>query len=308
MIEKRNVAINLNKIIYHFIDKIMKNISLDKIEYKANESISNITTIKTKGIAKVFYPKTQKKLIFLYNYFSINQIPFQILGNGSNVLINPKYKGFIISTKKIKKIIKINNEFITVSNSVPLSILFKKTLENSLSGFENLALIPGVVGGAIKMNSSFKNQSISDNLIWVKVLQNGKIKKIKKNEINFRYRKSFDGLILSACFKLIKKDRKEIEKTFLESLNFRNTNQPKGNSFGSTFKNPKEYSSGYLIEKCSLKNHKIGDAVISQKHANFIINENKASFNDVYNLIKICKKEVKKKFNLNLSCEVVIIK
>ena len=308
MIEKRNVAINLNKIIYHFIDKIMKNISLDKIEYKANESISNITTIKTKGIAKVFYPKTQKELIFLYNYFSINQIPFQILGNGSNVLINPKYKGFIISTKKIKKIIKINNEFVTVSNSVPLSILFKKTLENSLSGFENLALIPGVVGGAIKMNSSFKKQSISDNLIWIKVLQNGKIKKIKKNEINFRYRKSFDGLILSACFKLIKKDRKEIEKTFLESLNFRNTNQPKGNSFGSTFKNPKEYSSGYLIEKCSLKNHKIGDAVISQKHANFIINENKASFNDVYNLIKICKKEVKKKFNLNLSCEVVIIK
>ena len=287
----------------------MLKIILSDIEYNQCEEIKNITTIKTKGCAKVFYPKNQKQLIFLYNLLSINNIKFALVGGGSNVLISDRYMGYIVSLSKMRKNILIRGNSVIVCAGVKLSDVYKNCQEHGLSGFEKLATIPASIGGAIRMNASFDGSQISDHLVWIKVLRNGKIEKILRKDLMFGYRKGYSkGLILSAKFTLRTKDRDEIRDEFMKNAIVRLSSQPQGNSFGSVFKNPRSVSAGRLIEECALKGKRQGGAIISNKHANFILNTDNASFGDVLYLIQLMKKEVYKKFKVRLEREVKIIK
>lgn len=285
-----------------------ENIDLLDIKFVQNEAIKNITSYHTSGNVKgVFYPKNNRQLIYIYNFLKVNNIPFKILGRGSNVLISRKgEKMLFISTKNICDNIKIKEEFCMVNASCSLVKLYQKSLAHSLSGFENLAGIPGSIGGAIIMNSGAFGSNIFDNLVYVKILQNGKIIKLSKDKIKYFYRSSSlkNCLILSAKFKLVKKDRCDIQKNFLECCNLRAVKQPKGYSCGSVFKNPAHTSAGYLIEQCGLKGKEKGAAIISQRHANFIINRDNASASDILYLINLCEKEVYQKFAIRLKREV----
>ena len=284
---------------------------LEKIEFDYKVDIKNITTIKTSGKVKgVFYPKTQKELIFIYNFLNINNIPNIIIGNGSNILFSPKsQKMIIISTKKMKKLLKINKNDLICSSSIFFNNAFQYALKNNLSGFEFLANIPGTIGGGLIMNASAFNKSIFDILNWVKILDKGKIKYLKKEQIKYDYRFSSlkDKVILSASFHLTPKDKNIILQDYLLCLKKRRINQPFGFSFGCTFKNPKNYSAGFLIEQCGLKGFKYKNAEISNKHANFIINKSDSSFDDILYLINLARKKVKEKYNINLETEVIII-
>ena len=287
----------------------MLKIILSDIEYNQCEEIKNITTIKTKGCAKVFYPKNQKQLIFLYNLLSINNIKFALVGGGSNVLISDRYTGYIVSLSKMRKNILIRGNSVVVCAGLKLSDVYNKCQKRGLGGFEKLATIPGSIGGAIRMNASFDGSQISDHLVWIKVLRNGKIEKIFKKDLKFGYRKGYSkGLILSAKFTLRVKDRDEIRVEFMKNAIVRLSSQPQGNSFGSVFKNPANESAGRLIEECALKGKRQGGAIISNKHANFILNISNASFGDVLYLIQLMEKEVYKKFKVKLEREVKIIK
>lgn len=287
----------------------MLKIILSDIEYNQCEEIKNITTIKTKGCAKVFYPKNQKQLIFLYNLLSINNIKFALVGGGSNVLISDRYTGYIVSLSKMRKNILIRGNSVVVCAGVKLSDVYNKCQKRGLGGFEKLATIPGSIGGAIRMNASFDGSQISDHLVWIKVLRNGKIEKIFRKDLKFGYRKGYSkGLILSAKFTLRVKDRDEIRDEFMKNAIVRLSSQPQGNSFGSVFKNPANESAGRLIEECALKGKRQGGAIISNKHANFILNTDNASFGDVLYLIQLMEKEVYKKFKVKLEREVKIIK
>ena len=287
----------------------MLKIILSDIEYNQCEEIKNITTIKTKGCAKVFYPKNQKQLIFLYNLLSINNIKFALVGGGSNVLISDRYTGYIVSLSKMRKNILIRGNSVVVCAGLKLSDVYNKCQKRGLGGFEKLATIPGSIGGAIRMNASFDGSQISDHLVWIKVLRNGKIEKIFKKDLKFGYRKGYSkGLILSAKFTLRVKDRDEIRVEFMKNAIVRLSSQPQGNSFGSVFKNPANESAGRLIEECALKGKRQGGAIISNKHANFILNISNASIGDVLYLIQLMKKEVYKKFKVRLEREVKIIK
>ena len=287
----------------------MLKIILSDIEYNQCEEIKNITTIKTKGCAKVFYPKNQKQLIFLYNLLSINNIKFALVGGGSNVLISDRYTGYIVSLSKMRKNILIRGNSVVVCAGLKLSDVYNKCQKRGLGGFEKLATIPGSIGGAIRMNASFDGSQISDHLVWIKVLRNGKIEKIFKKDLKFGYRKGYSkGLILSAKFTLRVKDRDEIRVEFMKNAIVRLSSQPQGNSFGSVFKNPSNESAGRLIEECALKGKRQGGAIISNKHANFILNISNASFGDVLYLIQLMEKEVYKKFKVKLEREVKIIK
>lgn len=281
------------------------------IDFVKDEKIQNISTYHNKGHVKcVFYPKNSKQLIFLYNLFSINKIPFKVIGNGSNILISPKGKNyFYISTKNMRHYIRFNKNYCTINCSCPISFVYQKCLANSLSGFENIAGIPGTIGGAIKMNAGSFGSDISENIEYVKILKNNKITKIKKENLNFGYRNSSfkNCLILSARFKLIKKDQNTIQQVFLKNLSLRSEKQPRGYSCGSVFKNPQHYSAGFLIESCGLKGKQKGEAQISSKHANFIINKQNADYQDIKYLINLCKKEVYKKYKIKLKCEIEII-
>ena len=175
---------------------------------------------------------------------------------------------------------------------------------------ERLLKVPGTVGGAIFMNAgdTGKKEFFGDLVESVKVIdKNGNINTLHKKEAGFSYRSSrfqtSGEIILSAKIKLEQTGPKEIEAKTRDILE-RKTNHPAGATVGSTFKNPENYHSGELIEKAQLKGKSIGGAKISEKHANFIINEGDATAKDVKQLIDLMKQTVKEKFKVDLEEEV----
>ncbi len=278
--------------------------------YVENENISFLTTIKTQGnICGAFYPLNERELKNIYLFLKENRLPFIIVGNGSNLLISDKAKLYVISTKKMKQNIKIKNNDLYVSASTPLAKVFQHTYKHNLSGFEELNGIPATIGGAIKMNASAFGRSVFDNLEYVKVFVNGKIIKLRKENIEYSHHKTnlSNCLILSAKFNLRKEKYYNIKNTLSNCIIKRNASQPKGLSCGSVFKNPPHYFAGKLIEECGLKGLKIGGGEISSTHANFILNTSNATFNDIKRLIIICQDAVKNRFGIDLECEVEII-
>lgn len=280
------------------------------IEYCPNIEIKELTTIKTQGRVKgVFYPKNEKELIFIYNFLKINNIKFELIGNGSNILFSPSSKDILlISTKKVKENIKKYRNFVIFPSSLPMYKIFQYCLNHSLAGFEKIATIPGTLGGAIKVNAGCFGDSVFDNLVSIKILKNGKVINLPKSKINYGYRYTnlADCLILSAKFDLKNKNKCQLNKEYIDCLTLRSEKQPKGFSMGSIFKNPTDFSAGYLIEQCGLKGSRKNDAIISEKHANIIINENNASYEDIIYLINLAKERVKEKFNINLELEIKI--
>lgn len=285
-------------------------VKLNDIEFVLNEDIKNLSTIKTLGnVGGVYYPKNKDELVFVYNLLMINNINFVILGKGSNVLFSQDCdKLIVLSLKKMKKEIKKYRNVITVASSVTLPEAFQFCYKRNLSCFEKLSTIPGTVGGALINNAGCFGANIFDNLISVKILKNGRIIEFAKEQLQFNYRHTnLDGLILSAKFSTTPKRKCELIKIASECISKRNKTQPKGFSLGCTFKNPAEYPAGYLIEQCGLKGESKNDAIISPIHANFIINKNNATYQDIKYLIDMTTKKVKKKFGINLELEIKIL-
>ena len=286
-------------------------ISLNKIEFVQNEEIKNLTTYKTKGcILGAFYPKTEREFIYIYSFLRSGNQPFIVVGNGSNFLISDTAKIFVVSTKKLNNYIIIKNSKLYVSSSTMLSAVYSKTMNRNLSGFEALATIPATIGGAIKNNASAFNQTIFDNLEYIKVFDGKKSRKIYKDKIEYAYHKTniTNCIILSAKFNLKGENKYVLHTKFLNYQKTRLNKQPKEFSCGSIFQNPENQFAGELIEKCGLKGLTQNDAQISDIHANFIINNGNARFEDIIYLINLCKEKVFNKFKIKLEEEVEIIK
>jgi UDP-N-acetylmuramate dehydrogenase len=183
-------------------------------------------------------------------------------------------------------------------------------VENGLRGVEMLAGIPGTLGGAIIMNAGAYSGEISDYLLDVEVIRNMKLVRLKKEECGFGYRTSnlTNDIVIQAKFKFPPGDVEEMKKIRREILLKRNISQPVNfPNAGSIFKNPPGDYAGRLIEKAGLKGVCIGDAQISEKHANFIINKGKAKAMDVLELIKLAQTKVYEKFGIKLELEVRLI-
>ena len=282
----------------------------NKIEIDENVPIRDLTTYKTTGnIKTVIYPKTTQDWQDILEMLEFYSIPYFIIGNGSNLLISPQTRKIAISTKRMQEKIKINKDILSVSANLNIAKIFQHCKQKGLSGFEALAGIPASIGGAIKNNASCFGCSIFDNLKSLQILKNGQITHLKKSDIFYSYHKTnlTNEIILSAKFQLKPENPQKIQEKFVEYAKLRQNKQPKGFSCGSVFKNPEGLSAGFLIEKCNLKGKKKGDGVISEKHGNFIININNATFDDIKYLIEYCEEEVRRKYGINLEREVEII-
>jgi len=283
--------------------------------------LKNYTTFRIGGPAKYFFKaKSKKDLIKAIQAAKELNLPFFILGGGSNVLFSDKgFKGLVIKVQSSKiesKEAENKNKIIYIESGVKLSHLVKLSLKNSLTGLEWAAGIPGTIGGAIRGNTGAFGGSMSDIVKSVEVLHlpELKIKNYELKDCKFSYKenifkKNKNLIILSCTLELKKGDKKEIEEKIKYFLDYREKNHPLDFfSAGCIFKNPGKKSAGELIEKCGLKGKKIGDAQISEKHANFIVNLGKAHSEDVLKLINLIKKEVKKKFGIELKKEIRFIK
>lgn len=279
-------------------------------DIKENVSLKTLTTLKVGGISKyVFYPKDVTSLKKALTLFKKNNINYKIFGNGSNIIPSDKiYDGVIIKLSSLNNL-KIEDEVIEVEAGYSLMKLAKEVIKLGLSGLEWACGIPGTIGGAVYMNAGAYKQDMSFVLEKITVLdENMNIVTLNKDELDFSYRHSRlmeENLIcLSATLKLEKKDISLIEEVVNKRKEKRMETQPlEYPSAGSVFRNPFNDFAGRLVEECNLKGKQIGGAMISLKHANFIINKDNATGKDVLDLINLAKKEVKEKFNIELKQE-----
>lgn len=307
---------------------------------KENISLKDYTTFKIGGKTRYFFvARTKDDLIKAIKTAKQLNLPFFILGGGSNILFSDKrFEGLIIKMKNEK--LKIKNCIINAEAGTLLSLLVQKAQQHSLSGLQWAVGIPGTVGGAVYGNASAFKKAIGDLVKQVEVLdfKNFKIKKLSKKECEFRYKDSIfkhkkNLIIVSVILKLKKGDKKEIKKEMEKFLKIRKETQPLNYpSAGCIFKNLRiqnsklkikkelferfselrdfiqkgEIPAGYLIDKAGLKGKKIGDAMVSEKHANFIVNLGNAKTKDVQKLIAHIKKKVKKTFGIELKEEITI--
>ena len=279
-----------------------------------NESLKKHTTYGIGGPADLMiFPKSKQDLIKVIEIINENKIQLTILGSGSNVLVSDNgIRGAVISLKNSLKQIEVDNNILYAECGTMLGKIVKHAVKNNLIGLENLNGVPGTLGGALIMNAGAWGGEISENLIHVEVINSkSEIQKIQKKDLNFSYRQSSfnkDDILLSAKFSLKKADKDIIKENFIEAQSGRKKSQPLNKrSAGSLFKNPKNNSAGKLLDEAGLKGFSIGDAKISEKHANFFINDGDATSKDMLMLIKKAHKEVKDKFNVNLSLEVKLM-
>ena len=278
-------------------------------EIEFDKDVSSMFSYKTGGKVFGFVDITSvKQLRDILDYCVKALIPYKIIGNGTNILLSDKgFNGLIIRLKKLNSIKFVGNN-VKVMAGADLSSLISFCAENSLGGVENLAGIPATIGGAINMNASAFNTKISDYLVLVEILKDGKIYKIDKQDGLFSYRKSRflqnKENIISATFKFPFLSKENIIHNREKALFLRRQNQPSGRNCGSVFKNPTNLYAGKLIEDANLKGYSVGGAYISDKHANFIIAKDKCTSNDIYKLICYIKKTINKKYNIVLQEEI----
>lgn len=280
-----------------------------------NEELKKHTTYRVGGVCDYFVlPSSIEKLVVLLKYLKENKIKFIVLGNGSNVIISSRrYNGVIICLSKLNNVL-IEDNIVEVEAGYPLIKLSSLCANNSLSGLEFASGIPANIGGAIYMNAGAYKSDMSEVLLEVTYLDdNLNLVTKKKEELDFSYRHSiFQGksyIILSAKIKLEKSVKNEIIELMNERRKKRIDTQPlEYPSAGSVFRNPSEnVYSGKLIEDLGLKGYSIGGAKVSEKHANFIVNYNNATGEDIIKLIKFIKEKVKEKYNIDLKVEQEII-
>ena len=286
----------------------------EKIEYVCQEPMCCHTSFKIGGPADIFVTiKNCDELKNVILQLKKNEIPYMIIGKGSNLLVSDKgIEGAVISLSKLDEI-SVSGQEIKVGAGAKLALLCKAALDNSLSGLEFGFGIPGAVGGAVYMNAGAYGGEIKDCIVSCEYLDvDGEIKTIKAEDMALGYRtsifKSNDKIILSATFKLEKGDKTLIKAKMEDFLSRRKEKQPlEYPSAGSTFKRPEGHFAGALIEKNNLKGVTVGGAQVSCKHAGFVINKGSATAEDVLNLIEKIKETVLRNDNVELCTEVIFV-
>jgi len=253
-----------------------------------------------------------ENLILLLKYIDNNNLKYYVLGKGSNVILpDVSFNGIIISLEKLNSL-EIKDNIVSAESGIILSVLANKVIQNNLSGFEYLAGIPGTLGGALYGNAGVKNHEIYDNLEYIEVVRNKKLIKLNKDDIKFSYRytefKNNNDIIVKATFILNNGNKDEMLDIVKENRLKRLNNQPlEFKNAGSVFKNPENEYAGKLIENVGLKGYSVGDACVSNKHANFIINKGNATSRDIKDLIKYVQDKVYEKYNIKLELEQIIV-
>lgn len=279
-----------------------------------NFPLRQYNTFHTGGNADIaIFPQTDLEVADSLRILRAEQIPFCIIGNGSNLLISDEgVEGVVIILSGLKGIITEGTELHVKSGSLLREIAYE-SMRQSLTGFEFASGIPGSVGGAIVMNAGAYGSEMKDVIIRVKVLDCiGNIRTRENYECEFSYRESAyqtnGDTILSAVIELRQGDEELIRERMNALNEQRRLKQPLDYpSAGSTFKRPKGFFAAKLIEDSGLKGCRVGGAMVSEKHAGFIINYDNATSRDVSNLIDIVRETVFRKFGVELSAEVKLI-
>jgi len=288
------------------IQKILRgNIAVD-------EPMAKYSWMKVGGPADFYIePLDKDDLMAIIDYFYSHRYSWIVIGRGSNMLISDDgIRGAVINIEQALSKNYIQGDLVIAEAGVRLTKFVDFCVQNELSGVEMLAGIPGTIGGAVVMNAGAHGSEIADHLVEVEVIRNGQIQKVKKEEAKFAYRHSEFGqdVVLNAVFKLQQGQKEPLSAKRRELILSRNKTQPlEFPNLGSMFKNPPNTYAAKLIEQAGLKGKRVGNAQISEKHANFIVNLGDAKAEDVIKLIDLIKRTVYQNSGVMLDLEVKLV-
>ena len=269
------------------------------------------------GLAEYFIKINSVQVLKdVLEYANKKNIPFTIIGNGTNLLVREGgIKGLVIKICFNDFKIKNNKDeiYITAEAGMSLAALSTIAYKEEIEGLEFLSGIPGTIGGAIRMNAGAYGSEIKDFVVKTRYMTyDGKIKALSLEEHEFEYRNSIfsrmNAIIIDTTLKL-KKGNKETIKSKMDELSVsrRNAQPLEYPNAGSTFKRKEGIVTAKLIDECGLKGYSVGDAEVSTKHAGFIINKGKATSTDVLNVVDHIKKEIKEKYKVDLDLEILVL-
>ena len=281
--------------------------------FRYNVPLQKYTSFRTGGSAEIFVePLGALELQRVLQFCKDEQKKIYIFGKGTNLLVGDNgVKGVVIHLGGINfKNVERDGRYVLCGGGVNLSQLIRTVALSGFGGLEALAGIPGTVGGAVMMNAGGKYGDISDTIRSLTTMTlDGTIIKYMREEVDFEYRRcNLSGqIVIEVEFQLNESKIEVVLERMDEIYNEKQESQPLGTfNAGSIFKNTSEYKAAELIDKANLKGIKVGGAVVSEKHANFIVNTGSATSADILELIKIIKETIKEKYNVSLEEEIHI--
>lgn len=282
--------------------------------YRLEQSqLSKLTSFHTGGSCLALYPFTEESLVRLFLSLKDSRIPMYVLGNGTNVIGRDEgFDGVVLVLTELKATC-VEGERIVAQCGASVTAMANLAEKNALSGMEFLYGIPGSVGGAVFMNAGAYGGECKDILESVTCLTaDGTRMTLPAEALNLSYRSSAfqqnGALILSATFRLRRGDRAEIRSLMEDLMHRRIEKQPLDYpSAGSTFKRCEGRFTAKMIEDAGLKGYRIGGAMVSEKHAGFVINYDSASSKDIFDLIEHIKEQILQKEGVCISCEVRVV-
>lgn len=283
-----------------------------------DEPMSLHTSMGVGGTADaVFQPANAEELKKIISFLKERGISFFVMGNGTNLIVKDGgYRGAVVSLKEMRAIAledeSTESKIVRAEAGASLSALAGFCASASLAGLEFCTGIPGTVGGAVKMNAGAYGREMKDVVEKVRLLKgNGEVYELKRGALRFEYRKfhlAQDEVIVGAFFRLAAGNEVEIKAEINRIQGLRKNKHPLDyRSAGSIFKNPRSIPAGRLIEEAGLKGMRVGDAQVSEKHANFIVNVGEAAAADVLGLIALVKNNIQDQKGILLEEEVVIL-
>lgn len=296
------------------IDLLSKCVTKENV--KANEPMSKHTTFRVGGPADYFViPKTVEELKAVIELCKKQDVPYYIIGNGSNLLVDDLgVRGVIIQLANNFSDFRLEQDILIVKSGAMLAKIANFLAEQELSGFEFAAGIPGTLGGAVTMNAGAYGGEIKNVILSAVVMDNdGNIITLTKEELQLGYRTSIisknDYIVLEVAMQFEHGNKEEIKELIKDYNQRRRDKQPlEYPSAGSTFKRPEGHFAGKLIQDAGLKGYRVGGAMVSEKHSGFVINVGGATSNDVLTLVNDVIRTVQEKFGVSLELEVKCIK
>ncbi len=284
------------------------------------EPMRRHTTLRVGGAARIFcLPRNIREMLNVLAWTRDNDVPHFVLGGGSNLLVaDSGVEGLVIKTTSTSDGITTVNHtdegdtVWRVSAGSKLGVVVNKAVHQGLGGLEKLAGIPGTVGGAVVMNAGANNSTIADSLLNVEVWDSEEkdLMEFDVSDCNFGYRSSIfqqrqQFIVVNSRLQLTEGDRDKLQKTVARRLSDRRQKQPvKWPSAGCVFRNPSETAAGYLIESAGWKGRRVGGAMVSKVHANFIVNCGGAKAEDVLKLIDGIRESIQQNFGIELELEI----
>ena len=272
------------------------------------------TSMKVGGVADcLFFPRNVDELAKVVRSTSRKKIPFLILGKGTNLVVRDKgVRGWVINLTQGMKKIEIDGEIVEAEAGLSLQRLVYFSIQKGLTGLEPFSGIPGTVGGGVAMNAGAWDAELKDVLLSVTLMrEDGDIVERSRSRLRFSYRGLVipsSWIILKGWFQLKKGKKEEILERVQSYSEMRKKRQPLDYpSAGSIFKNPKEGPAGKWIEEAGLKGFRIGQAMISERHANFIINLGRAKAEEVIRLMEFVEKKIFEERGISLEREVKVV-